>query len=148
MNLKFLNKVQTPDMIEIKIKKVFDEATDNFGNASKNCIVDWDGKEYYAKFKEKYYDIAVAGNKVSAVRKLYKGSAYHEYYSGGDGLTPNPKLESPPPKNAHGRGAAFNLAFHWCLANKANYPTLEDMLKDVKLYAQQIAPHQSEFVNE
>lgn len=165
MKLEFLKTIQTPDMINITIKKVFEEKINNFGKASKNCVVEWNGKEYYSEFGTKYYPIAIEGNKVAAVRKLYQGKPYFEYFSGGDGLTPNPGLYQPaqaapvqapfptqevvsekPPVNLIGRGASYNLAFQ--LALKANYPSLGDMLKDVEKFAEQILPSQNKFVNQ
>lgn len=177
MKYQFLNKVQTPEMINITIKKVFDEQTSEWKGKQrryKNCLVDWDGKEYYSKFTPKYYPIAIEGNKVLAVRKAIDGSPFFEYYSGGDGMTPNPGIvqqnqppsqdfippppmepvinEEMPPKipNLQGRGACFNLAFQYCLENKIvdqPFESFKTFMERVEEIAKNILPYQDKFVN-
>lgn len=181
MKYQFLNKVQTPEMITLTIKKVFDEQTSEWQGKQtryKNCLVEWNGAEYYSKFTPKYYPIALEGNKVSAVRKVMNGSPFFEYYSGGDGMTPNPGIVQqnqppsqdyiPPPMepifnepmptenkmpNLPGRGACFNLAFQFCLENKPPeefqvVESFEEFMKRVTRIAERILPYQDKFVNQ
>ena len=98
--MEFIQKVQTPDLIEVVIKKVFDEKTSEWqGKKSfyKNCVIEWNGSEYYAKFSQKYYPIAIEGNKVTGTREVINGYPFFKWFSGGDGMTPNPGLEPPMP---------------------------------------------------
>lgn len=175
MKYQFLNKVQTPDMINLTIKKVFDEQTSDWEGKQtrrKNCLVEWNGALYYSKFTPKYYPIAIEGNKVSAVRKVMNGSDFFEYYSGGDGMTPNPSVDpdynqapavpivppmpteefisQKPPVNFPARGACFNLAFQYCLEHKITeqpFESFEQFMNRVEETAKKIVPYQDKFVN-
>jgi hypothetical protein len=81
--LEFLSKVQgLPGIINIKIKKIFEEKTDNYGKIKKCCVVDYNGTEYYVDFKSKDWNLLSEGAVLSAVKKLYDGKPYFEFYAG------------------------------------------------------------------
>lgn len=166
--LKFLTEIKTPVMIEVTVKKIFDEQSSEWQGKKtfyRNGVVKWKDEDYYLKFSQKYYPIAVEGNKLNCVRKVINGNPYFELYSGGDGVTPNPQItnESPPlpsneiveetPKRSSGdllgRGASWNNAFLYCMIKEPpkDSETLNQFLDRVEFRAANILPRQQSFVN-
>lgn len=83
--LNYLNKIdpeKLPAIINIKVKKIFEAKQDNYGNIKKCCVVDYNGTEYYADFKEKDFQLLTEGGVLSAVKKFYKDNLYFEFYEG------------------------------------------------------------------
>jgi hypothetical protein len=72
MALQYLNKVATPDMIDVTVKKCFKPEMDNYGSNKMNCIVKWRETEYYLSVKEKDFGRAKEGNALTLFRKIYK----------------------------------------------------------------------------
>jgi hypothetical protein len=99
--MEFIQKIKTPELIEIKIKKVFEEKTSEFnGKVSRytNCIVDYNGTDYYAKFTPKKYSIMQEGATINGVRRVIDGNPYFDWLAGGDGQTlPQEQAMEPPP---------------------------------------------------
>ena len=84
-----------PEIIHATVKKVFEEKPDKYGKLTKGAYITVEDQDYNVYFKEKYFPIAVTGNKIMGVKKFFKGNPFFEWYSGGDGQTPNPNLPKP-----------------------------------------------------
>jgi hypothetical protein len=94
--LEFLSKVQgLPAIINIKIKKIFEEKTDNYGKIKKCCVVDYNGTEYYVDFKSKDWNLLSEGAVLSAVKKLYDGNPYFEFYAGSTNAEAHSAVHTP-----------------------------------------------------
>ena len=152
--LQFLNKVEgLPAIINIKIKKIFEEKTDNYGKIKKCCVVDYNGTEYYADFKSKDWNLLSEGAVLSAVKKLYDGSPYFEFYGGSVNSEAHRAVHTPatpqPTDNGGlmGRGASWNNAFSYCIKNWDGLDSFDSFMSKVTETAEKIVPYQSKFIN-
>jgi hypothetical protein len=98
MKLQFINKIETPPTLEVKCKKIFDEKTSDLHpewGGSKNCIVEWNGNEYYLTVKPKNYGIVKDGARLMLARKIFNGSAFFEIFQLGSTGQPVEPTQQP-----------------------------------------------------
>jgi hypothetical protein len=147
-----INKAIKDPTITVEVKKCFEPKLDNFGNTKMSCVVSYGGNEYFASFKQKQFHLAKVGNKVLGTRESYNGNFFYKWHqaekSEMEKTFDNATSNKP---NKAGLGAAYNLAFHFCLAKQLKkdgiYKNNAEFLDDVEMIAGQIHTRQDTFVN-
>lgn len=143
----------TKPTVKATIKKLFEAKQDNYGKLRKGAYIIVDGQEYTASFKQNTFDFIKEGAEILGIRKVYKGNGYYEWHEGHDEMacvTTQPQNLEPttldPQSDKISRGAAYNLAFQWCLKH-SDKAVLTSFLEEVEQIAEKIVPFQKTFVN-
>ena len=158
---EYLKKTKTPQIVEVVIKKVFDEKSSQYG-LSKTAAVLFNGVEYYESFKPKKYHLLKEGSTLLSTRKMYDGKPYFEWYSKDENAEAFGAISTPTEnedkqkvqaeekdeyQDKVSRGASWNNAFMYCL-KYSQTKDIDRLCDEVSITAEKITKHQSKFVNQ
>jgi hypothetical protein len=143
------------DIIDIRVIEVGEPRPSDYGESRQIKVV-CNGQEYIHYIKPKNYGLFTVDKILTATRKsLRKDGKIIEYFDFYE-ARPNTQVltrEDLPPQarrvevNLQGRGATYNLAFHFCLKHFVKFDNMGQFLDKVKETANAIVVAQEEWVN-